>query len=131
MTNNIFETIKIYEITDSNPEAITVDPRFRNLTITVQPLTLPVEVLPQDYENDGKPYLKEEYAISAASMAGTVTLKAMPPNSFHEYALPDNVIDLSTPHFISTGIPMKKLFPTFTTIVGSTHIAVSVTGFEA
>lgn len=123
----------IYATDDNNPAPLIIDERFRNLTITTQPLTLNEVVTPEltieDLNKNPSKYIQPFTAVAADNMQGTVTLKAVPPNTHHQYDLPDNVIDLANPHFLTTQVPIKELYPSFDGVSGSDVIAVSVVGF--
>lgn len=124
-----YNLTKIYAIGDSSTKSLPVDVRFRNVTITTQPLTLSTTDTIEEINNNVGDHLIEANAVAAASVSGTVTITATPPDSFHNYTLPESEIDLSDPHFISTQTPMTKANVVLDSIAGCTHVAVSITGF--
>lgn len=128
MSNTIVsQYTKIYEVGDLNPDAIIVDAHLNNLTIAVQPLNVPAGDVGL-IVTDPKTLLTETNAVGKGNMAGSVTLSASTIGTFEQFPLNEEAIDLANPVFITTDGLMSKLFPTFDTIVGSTHIAVTVTG---
>lgn len=124
-----FERIKIYPANKANPDPVIVDERFPRTTITVTPLNISGSPAESELNEE---MLTETNAVAstAASLTGTVTVKATPPNTFHKYDMPDNVVSLDDPSFISTNVPVQKLWPTFSGVAGCTHVAVSVIGHE-
>lgn len=122
-----YRLITLYEISDTDPNPIQMDGRFRNTTIVVQPLNISEPVI----SGDNAKYVKEENAVSSENVSGLVTIKASPSYTYHKYDLPNNVIDLSDPHFISTDTPIHKVYPSFESVVGATHIAVSVISYSS
>ena len=122
-TPEVFSFTKIYTSTETTPEPIVVDHRFRYNTITVQPLNLvnPPEKLTVDL-------LTEENAVNSGT-TGTLTFNAAPPRCFIEFEIPDSTIDLATPSFLNVSIPIHKLHPTLNSVTGCSHVAVTVTGF--
>lgn len=118
---------KIYEVGDLDPDVMTVDAHLTNLTITVQPLNVPAGDVGL-IVTDPKALLTETNAVAKGAMTGTVTLSASPIGTFESFPIVDGTIDLANPSFITTDILMTELKPTFTTIIGSTHIAITVTG---
>lgn len=123
MTPEVFSFTKIYPFNDVSPEPIEPDHRFRFNTITVQPLNIvsPPAILTEDLLNEGNAVL--------TGTTGTITFDASPPASYIKYPIPDSDINLATPAFLNLSIPIFKLFPTFTTVAGCTHVAITVTGF--
>lgn len=121
----VAQITKIYEVDDENPATITADGHFHQLTITTQPLNIPPE-------DTGKPLsdvLIESNAVAKESMTGTIQLTAAPPRTFEYYDLPDGLIDLSTPSFITTDVPIQSLKPVLTGITGATHLAITITSY--
>lgn len=118
---------KIYEAGDTDPSVVFVDAHLSSITISVQPLNLTQddEVL---IESNPTSLITQEKAVPKADVTGTVSLSASPLGTFEYYDLPDGSIDLNVPSFITTDILVSKLKPTFETITGATHIAVTVTG---
>lgn len=128
MSNTIVsQYTKIYEVGDLNPDVMTVDAHLTNLTITVQPLNVPVGDVGL-IVTDPKALLTETNAVAKGAMTGTVTLSASPIGTFEHFPLGDGVVDLANPVFVTTDVLMSELYPAFDTIAGSTHIAVTVTG---
>ena len=128
MSNNIVsQYTKIYEIGDTNPSVMTVDSSLSNITITTQPLDVPAGDVGL-IDSNPSALLTEENAVAKGSMTGTVSLAASPLGTFEYYDLPDGSIDLNVPSFITTDILVSRLKPTFETITGATHIAITVTG---
>jgi len=128
MSNNIVSKYtKIYEVGDMDPAAMTVDSSLPNITITTQPLNVSAgDTGP--IESDPNALLTKENAVAKGLMTGTVSLAASPLGTFEFYDLPDGEIDLAGPSFITTDILMSTLKPTFNTITGSTHIAITIVG---
>ena len=122
MIEENFITTTIYRITDSEPEPITIDQRFKNVTIVIQPLNLPEFplLLPASLVTE------ENSVITGAT--GNVTVMAQPPKSFQKYNMANNVFDLAVPQLLSVDVPIHKLFPTFAGLNGCTHVAISVIG---
>lgn len=118
---------KIYESGDTGSEIIFVDSQLSNITISVQPLNLTEsdELL---IESDPISLVTQEKAVPKGDVTGTVSLSASPLGTFEYYDLPDGVINLSDPIFITTDILVSKLKPVFETVVGATHVAITVTG---
>jgi len=123
MTPEVFSSTKVYAINESTPLPVVVDHRFRYNTITVQPLNIvsPPAVLTKEL-------LTEDNAVNTGT-TGTITFTAAPPASYIEYAIPDSTVDLSAPAFLNLSIPIWKLYPTFNSLSGCTHLAITVTGF--
>ena len=122
----LFQKTKIYDFNESNPTPIIVDDRFYRLTITVQPLNIPVG-------DENKPLSEifvEANAVLKDSVTGSVQLTATPPRSFEFYDIPEGLIDLASPSFINTETPIWQLKPVLSAITGATHVAVTVSGFE-
>lgn len=124
-TPEVFSFTKIYTADDANPAPIVVDNRFRYNTITVQPLDLTgvTEPLSQDLVTEGNSVL--------TGTTGSVSFKATPPYCYLRFDIPDSTIDLATPSFLNSSIPIFKLYPTLTAVSGCTHVAVTVTGFTS
>ena len=122
----LFQKTEIYEFNDSDPIPIVVDEHFYRLTVTTQPLNIPVG----DEDKPLSEIFIETNAVLKNSVSGTVQLSASPPRSFEFYDIPEGLIDLSTPSFINTETPIWKLTPVFTGVTGATHVAVTVSGFE-
>ncbi|AFK66643.1 hypothetical protein COPG_00047 [Colwellia phage 9A] len=124
MIEEIYSVTQIYTIGDTDMEPVVVDPRFKNLTVVVQPLNLvnPPTKLTASLLTDAN-------SVAANLVTGTVTIKARPPKTINKYTLLTDM-DLASPDIISSGIPMHKVFPEVTTaITGCTHLAVSVIGY--
>jgi hypothetical protein len=120
---NVYEKSHIFAAGASNIPAIEFDQRFRNISVIVQPLNLvnPPAVL-------GDSLVNETTAVAASATTGTVTLKASPPKSFHKYDVPNGVIAVNNPHFISTDIPVERLYVELSALTGCTHVAVTIVG---
>lgn len=122
-TPEVFSFTKIYTADDANPAPIVVDQRFRYSTITVQPLDLTgvTEELSQDLVTEGNAVI--------TGVTGSIGFKATPPYCYIKFDISDSTIDLATPAFLNSSIPIYKLYPTLTTVTGCTHVAITVTGF--
>tara|TARA_R110001592_G_C13193009_1_gene753658 strand:+ start:563 stop:946 length:384 start_codon:yes stop_codon:yes gene_type:complete len=122
----VAQITKIYEAGDTNPEAIVADGHFHQVTITTQPLNIPVG----DEDKPLKEVLIETNAVDKGSMSGTIQLTAAPPRTFEYYEIPEGLIDLSNPTFLTTTIPLQKLRPIFSGITGSTHVAITISSYS-
>ncbi len=127
MIKEPFQKIKIYTIDDSSPSPIVIGRDFNSITITTQALNIPSEVTEDELQENPRDFIISENAVPSATMSGSVTLEAQPPLTFDRYPLPDNVINLSAPNFISTETPIRLVYVTLSGVSGSTHIAVSAT----
>lgn len=75
---------KIYEVDDATPASMIIDTHLTNLTITTQPLNIPIEDVDL-IETEPKGLLTETNAIGKATMTGTVTLSARPIGTFEQF----------------------------------------------
>lgn len=120
----VVQSTKIYAFDDATPQALVANSNYHKVTITVQPLNItggmdrPLEEL-----------LNETNAVPKANVTGSVILSATPPRSFEKYLIPEGAIDLATPSFISTTIPVWRVYPDFQTVTGCTHIALTITSY--
>lgn len=125
-TPNIATDYKLYAFDEANPLPIEVSKNYHRHTITVQPLDL----LPEDLDKPLYGFLNESNAVPRASVTGAVTLESSPPANYEKYALPDGVIDLANPTFLTTDSPISRLHLTISTpITGCTHLVVVVTSY--
>ena len=119
-------SIKTVIIPSTEPSVtIEVPLGFRQNTLTAQPLNIQDTV-------EGKSIselVTEDNSVLPENVTGTVTFKATPPRTFYAYDIPDGVIDLSTPSFVSTDIPVGTLVVELGAITGATHIAVTMTNY--
>lgn len=121
----VAQVTKVYETGDTDPEAIVADGHFHQVTITTQPLNIPVG----DGDKPLNEVLIETNAVAKGDMSGTVQLTAAPPRTFEYYELQGGLIDLSFPSFITTDVPLQSLKPIFSGITGATHIAITITSY--
>lgn len=125
-TPTLAQITKIYEVGETDPTPIVADSRFHQITITTQPLNIPVG-------DENKPLdeiLIESNAVAKGSMSGTVQLTASPPRTFEFYEIPEGLIDLGNPTFLTTTIPLQRLRPVLSGISGSTHVAVTISSYS-
>lgn len=149
----VYELTTIYDINDTDPKPIQVDYRFKEITVVVETLDIPMMIYPeivslswekfdeegteklikQQYEPDEfeqtKLELKREYfeRVNLDNVSGVVSLKLQPPYSFRVYDVKDGDVDLSDMHFLSITHQVDKIHPVLSGITGCTHISISVT----
>lgn len=119
----------IYKVDVDLVEQITVPVGFRQMTLTTQPLTLQGDPSGEDLRKQIDTWVSEVNAVLPDSMAGTVTFKATPPRTFYAYDIPDGVVDLSAPSFVSTDIPIDYITVETTGLTGSTHLAITISSY--
>ena len=117
-----YTVVKVYDISDTNPDPISIDGRVNSVIVTVDPLqiTNPPLVLTSTLHTE------DNYQDTGAE--GKVTIHLKPPNSFRKYVVPESVIYLDDITFMTTNIPITSITPVFENITGCTHIAVGITG---